>query len=296
MEEANQIETPDWPIELQEPVAQLGPPTDVFRIPRRHALNKALAGMALIVGGGIANYVYWVVFNGPLVGEHLLFLLLFGPIVSGIGLIYAGIRDRGLWVLVYPMGLLRWQRGEVITFPWADVSELAFYRVVECERPQRQKGPNGEIVAAWLPIAKMGSRTLGAHLILRRDDGTEAILPSAIGDFSRLCRTVQEETFREIWARVWPQFAEGSRVPFGDLAISIAGIHREADLLPWYDLDDALIQNSKLVLRSKRLRRSWLEAPLQNLPNPHVFAALLYVGPLQESTDGPRQVPENDLN
>jgi len=274
------LESPDWPIELVEPVERLGPPDEVFRIPRRHALLKAIMGICLIVGGGLTNYLYWVVFNGPVVAEHLLFLLLFGPIISGLGFIYAGWRDRGLWVLIYPMGLLRWQRGEVLTFPWDDIDEILFFRVVECEKPRRELNEAGEIVASWLPIAKYGSRTLGAHLTLLRNDSADAILPSAVGGFMRLCQVVQEETFRAMWPAVWERFRSGMRVKFDNISISLAGVHRDADILAWYDLEDALIQNGKLMLKSRRSPRVWLDVPLQSIPNPHVFAALLLVGPM----------------
>jgi len=273
------LRPPDWPIELVEPVERLGPPDEVFRIPRSHALMKFFMGLGLIVGGGLTNYLYWVVFNGPVVAEHFLFLLLFGPIISGLGLIYAGWRDRGLWVLVYPMGLLRWQRGEVVTFPWDEIDEVLFFRVVECEKPQREIAGDGTIEASWLPIAKYGSRTLGAHLSLIRNDAAEATLPSSLAGFMRLCQVVQEQTFRAKWPAIWERFLSGSRVAFRTVSISLAGVHRDADILPWYELDDALIQNGKLIIKSRRTSKPWLDVPLQTVPNPHVFAALLLIGP-----------------
>src|SRR5580658_5156450 len=92
-------ETPDWPIELSEPVARLGAPNAVFNIPRSHAARKAISGISLIAGGAIANYLYFVVFNGINIPDwHLLYFFLFGPIVTGVGLLYAAWRDRGLWV------------------------------------------------------------------------------------------------------------------------------------------------------------------------------------------------------
>jgi hypothetical protein len=271
-------ESPDWPIELAEPVAKLGRPNAVFRIPRQHAARKAFSGVALIIGGAIANYIYYGVLNGP-VEIHVLHFVLISPVLTGFGLLYAAWRDRGLWVLVYPMGILRWQRGIIVTFPWNEIVELLFYRVVECQRPRRTKGPNGEIIKSWLPIAKMGSRSLGAHLTLRRFDGAEAILPSSLSEFPNLCQIVQEESFQVMWPRVWEQFLAGKRTKFGVLSISLDGIHRDGDFLPWYELDDALVQNGKLIIRSRVLRKPWIELPLQNVLNPHLFVALLIIGP-----------------
>jgi hypothetical protein len=272
-------EWPDLPAELSEPVSKLGPPTDVFRIPRKHAARKAVSGLALVIGGAIANFLYWVVFNGQLDHFHFVHFILVSPLLTGIGLLYAAWRDRGLWVLVYPMGILRWQRGEVVTFPWDEVAELTFFRVVECDRPRRTTGPDGAIATSWLPIAKVGSRTLGAHLTLRREDGAEAILPSSVEDFPRLCRVVQEETFRAAWPKVWARFVAGKRVKFGELSLSLGGVHRDGDFLPWDDLDDALVQNGKLLIRARDQHRAWAEVLLPMVINPHVFVALLITGP-----------------
>jgi hypothetical protein len=278
-DETDEREVPDWPIELAEPVARLGPPLEMFRVPRSRAARKAIFGVALILLGAAANYVYWVEFNAQFVDFHLIHFLLLSPIISGIGLIYAAWRDRGLWVLIYPVGLLRWQRGEVVTFPWEEIAELAFFRVVECGRPKRSAGPDGQIETCWLPIVKMGSRALGAHLILRRKDGAEATFPSSFDDFPRLCQSVQEQSFRVIWPEVWSRFAAGKRIRFGAISISLAGVHREGDFLPWLELEDTLIVTGKVQIRSKLLRRSWAEVPLNLVVNPHVFVALLIIGP-----------------
>lgn len=275
-------EAPDWPDELAEAAAKLGPPSDVFNVSRSRAARKAFSGLALIVGGGIANYLYWVVFQGPVAFEHILFLLLFGPFVSGAGLIYAAWRDRGLWVLIYPVGLLRWQRGEVVTFPWDEVSEIAFYRVVECDRPRRATDAEGQLETCWLPIAKTGSKSLGAQVILRRADGAEATVPSSFDDFPRLCQVVQEQTFRVMWPEAWARFVEGKRVKFGAVALSLAGAHRDGDYLPWPEVADAQVVNGKLQIFSRALRRPWADVPLHLVGNPHVFVAMLILGPPSE--------------
>lgn len=279
LDQSEQIESPDWPVELAEPVARLGPPRDVYRIPRRYSARKTLSGLILIIGGLIGNYLYWIVFKAQFGEIHFLYFLLFGPILTGIGLIYAAWRDRGLWILIYPMGLLRWQRGEVVTFPWDEIAELSFFRVVECERPRRTTGSDGEMVSSWLPIAKMGSKSLGAHIVLRRDDGAEAILPSSLHEFKRLSQVVQEETFMVMWPKAWSRFLEGKRVKFGDLSISLGGLHRDGSFLAWHEIEDTLIKNGKVIIRSRLQHRSWLELPLHLVVNPHVFVALLITGP-----------------
>jgi hypothetical protein len=276
-DEQQALEIPDWPAELADPVAKLGPPSAIHRIPRQFVSRKFISGLALVIGGGIANYLYWFVFNAPDI--QIMHLFLIGPILTGFALWYAVWRDRGLWVLIYPMGVLRWQRGVVVTFPWDEIEQLHFHRVFECERPRRSKDENGQTVTSWLPIVKSGSRTLGAHLALRRNDGAEAILPSSLGEFSRLCRTVQEETFRTIWPRVWSSFVAGNRIGFGDISVSLDGVHRDSSFLAWHLLDDVQTQNGKLILRAVEKRRPWVELPLQNVSNPHVFVALLIVGP-----------------
>jgi len=277
-DEISPSESPNWPIELAEPVSKLGTPTAVFRIPRQHVARKTVSGIGLIIAGGIANYLYWGVVQGP-ADIHILHLILFSPVLTGIGLLYVAWRDRGLWVLVYPMGLLRWQRGIVVTFPWNELASMSFYRVVECGRPRRTTATDGAIQTSWLPIAKMGSRTLGAHLVLRRADDAEAILPSSLHEFARLCQIVQEESFRTFWPEAWQRFVDGKRVKFGPLALSLGGIHREGDFLPWDELDDAVVLNGKLIVRSNIMHRSWAELPLAEVINPHVFVAMLITGP-----------------
>ena len=116
----------------------------------------------------------------------------------------------------------------------------------------------------------------------------EAILPSSVGEFRRLCQLVQEETFRLMWPRVWGRFTDGKRVNFGDVSLSLSGIARDGDLLPWYDLEDALIQNGKLIIRSKRrTRKPWLEVPLNTLAKSCTCSRRLLIA-------GPRAHDEED--
>ena len=266
---------PDWPVELIEPVERLGPPREVFHFPRRHASRRILLGIVLVIANLIGNFIYFFVFNGPFIPQFFLLLLFFGPMATGLGLIYAAIRDHGLWVLIYPSGILRWQRGTIVTFPWDEIVELFFYRVVECDRPKRKLGPNGEWVSVWLAILKMRSYSLGAYVTLRREDGSEAILPTSLEDFPELLRIVQDETFRVLWPKMTARLAEGKKVHFGLISIGASGIYFRDERLRWRDLEDNLIANGKLVVRTYGMARPWVEIPLHFVMNPHLFVALV---------------------
>ena len=138
LEAAKLYDLSEMPEELAESVARLGKPTAGFSITPRYVSRKLLRGLLLIAAGLVGNYLYWIVFNGPMVAEHLLFLLLIGPIITGAGLAYSAWRDRGLWVLYFPTGLLRWQRGDLKTFPWDESLEIYFHRIFACEPLQRE--------------------------------------------------------------------------------------------------------------------------------------------------------------
>ncbi len=272
--ETNAPAAPDWPNELIGPVERLGPPSDVFHFPRHHASRRILLGVVLVALNLIGNFVYFFVLGLPFVPQFFLLLMFFGPMATGLGLIYAAVRDRGLWVLIYPSGILRWQRGEVVTFPWEEIVEVFMHRVVECERPKRKLGPDGEWLSVWLPILKMRSRSLGAYVTLRREDGSEAILPTSLEHFDQLLKIVQHETFRVLWPTMIGRLAQGRKVHFGLISVGASGIYFGDERLHWRDLEDHYIANGKLTVRAHGMTRPWVEIPLHFVMNPHLFLAL----------------------
>lgn len=271
----NQTIAPDWPNELIEPVERLGRPSEVFHFPRQHASRRILLGLILVAINLIGNVIYFFVLGLPFVPQFFLLLMFFGPMATGLGLIYAAVRDHGLWVLIYPSGILRWQRGQVVTFPWEEIAEIFFHRVVECDRPKRKFGPNGEWLSVWLPILKMRSRSLGAYVTLRREDGSEAILPTSLEHFELLVKIVQQETFQVHWPKMLARLGQGKRVFFGLVSIGASGIYFRDERLHWRDLDDYLIARGKLIIRAFGMVKPWVEMPLHMLMSPHLFIALV---------------------
>jgi hypothetical protein len=270
-------ERPDWPEEFDESVAKLGPPLGVYHTSRRRALIKGITGLGLIAAGIVINYIYWKMI-GLVIPDKFFFLLLFGPPVLGLFLIYAAWRDRGLWVLAYPTGVLRWQRGEVVSFAWGEIEHIVLRRVTKVDGLQGTGDADGNPLTAWLPVENAGSRFLGSQVELVRGDGISGLFPSSLDNYAVLSRKLQEETFRVLWPGVWERYRAGEAIAFGDLTVSWGGVHKGSDLLPWGDLREAKIVNGKLALAQEGKWRSFAEVPLPQVPNPHILFTLLTIG------------------
>ena len=107
---------------LHRAVIELGEPEALFRISHGRFLAKLTLGVLLVVYGLVANYLWWV--HGPATFGHLEVLFLILPPLSGVSLLLHMYRHRGLFVLIYPSGLLRLRRGEVDSFPWHEVESV----------------------------------------------------------------------------------------------------------------------------------------------------------------------------
>ena len=269
-----QAGTPDWGEEVAGPLAELGEPVATFRTSPVQAALKWGAGGLLVGAGVVLNYLYWWVLGMPILPDKCVFLVLFGLPVLGAALMASAYRDRGLWVLVYPQGVLRWQRGEVVSFPWPDVQKLTL-RVTRAGELERTVGPGGETLSAWLPLE---ADVFGSTLELRRNDGVEGQFPAGLGEFGRLARLLQEETFRRQWPRAWEDFRAGRPVSFGGLTVGLQGLRSGTELLPWQDLKEVKVAGGKLTITGKSRWRTFSETPVAEVPNPHVLLALVEAG------------------
>src|SRR5579872_2207657 len=104
---------------LERAVTELGDPEALFRVSHGRFLAKLALGVLLVIYGVIANYLWW--FEGPGTFGHFEILFLILPPISGCTLLIHMYRNRGLFILIYPTGLLRLRHGEVDSFPWDEV-------------------------------------------------------------------------------------------------------------------------------------------------------------------------------
>jgi len=256
---------------LTRSVTELGEPEVLFRISRARFLAKLAVGVLLLIYGVVANYVWWVHVGGGF-GHFELLLLVVLPL-SGAGLLWHMYRQRGLFVLVYPTGLLRLRRGEVDSFPWREVDHVRL-KVQRSAAAHIDRGPDGAPVACWLPAEVPTFQLWNAGLSVAREDGIEAHFGPALSDFDRLAEEVQRRSFTFLWPIVWARFVSGTPVLFGELELSRAGLRHGGKFLRWADLKELAVAQGKLSIKQGGKWLPWAVLDAYAIPNPHVLFAL----------------------
>jgi len=277
-ENAPDLGRPDWPEEFDPLVEDLGAPLSVHRTSPAQAFRRLVYGFAMIGLGAIVNYLWWFAWGGPILIDKFSLLFLFGIPIYGVALIYRSFADRGLWVMVYPTGVLRWQRGTIVSFAWPEIANVTFHRVQADGGLKRLTDSEGELIGAWLPIENHGSRFFGSHVALEREDGVEGVFPSSLEDYGVLAFHIQTRTFTEQYPRMLEAFQAGQRILFGELAIDAMGLHVGRSTLLWSDFGGATIAQAKLVIARSGKWRSWKELRIVDVPFIHLLRSMIEDG------------------
>ncbi len=282
---------------LERAVTELGEPEALFRISRGRFLAKLALGVLLLLYGVVANYLWWV--HGPATFGHFEFLFLLLPPLSGASLLLHMYRNRGLFVLVYPTGLLRLRRGEVDSFPWNEI-ETVKLRVQRAEAAELTYDPDGNLLACWLPADIPTFKLWDAGLTVVRTDGTEVHFGPALSDYDQLAAEVQKRTFTALWSRTRARFQDGARMSFGELDVGFVGLWHAGKFLPWRELKELTVAQGKLSIKQAGKWLPWALVDLAGVPNPHLLFALAEearrapVPPLIEPKMGATEQPESE--
>jgi hypothetical protein len=264
-----------WPVELDEAVDRLGEPEAVF------APNKSHIGWSIILGiisltVGIVGIVCLIVFNLK-IGAWIKFLI----VVPAFGFfaIFNALRNRGMWVLVYPTGLLHWHRGVVKVFEWNEIRSISFFGVHAFGEPEIERDEENRIVRASLPI-KHNSFNWG--ITLTRTDNETASISEYVRNSAELFNLIQVRTFELQWPNVLMTLQDHKECEFGPIRVSESGLLKKDDkLLPWDKFDKVKMSHQAIQFRQKgALRLSWwLTVAISKLKNSHVLLTLIATHP-----------------
>jgi hypothetical protein len=252
--------------------SELGDPEELFHISRGRFLAKLAVGVLLLLYGVVANYVWWV--HGPATFGHFeVFLLVLVPLFGG-ALLWHMYRNRGLFVLIYPTGLLRLRRGEVDSFPWAEIDHIKL-KVQRAAGAVLVQDEAGNLTGCWLPVDIPTVKIWEAGLTLRRSDGAEARFGPVLTDYDRLAEEVQRRTFAALWPVDWGRFRAGEAVGFDDLEVAPEGLRHQKKFLPWRELKEVSVAQGRLSVKQSGKWLPWVLKDVTGIPNPHVLFALI---------------------
>lgn len=256
---------------LERAHTELGDPEAFYRISPTRFLAKLALGVLLLVLGAVGNYLWWV--HGPADFNHFVVALLFGLPISGLSLLLHMYRNRGLYVLVYPTGLLRLRRGEVDSFPWGEVERVQL-KVQRAASAEFTYDADGAPLSCWLPVDVPTFKLWDAGLTVVRADGVEAHFGPALTEYDALAAQVQARTFAALWPGVLDRFRAGERIDFGELEAGRSGLRHNGKLLPWRELKELTVAQGKLSLKQAGKWLPWALVDVGGVPNPHLLFAL----------------------
>lgn len=256
---------------LERAVTELGEPEDLFHISRGRFLAKLGLGVLLVLIGIVANYLWW--FQGPAAFDHFIFHLLYLVPLFGVALLIHMYRNRGLFVLVYPNGLLRLRHGEVDSFPWHEIESIRL-RLTRAEGAEFTYDPDGSLLACWLPVDVPTFKLWDAGFTVIRTDGAEAHFGPALTDYEGLATEVQKRTFTALWRPLRTRFRNREHILFGELDVGPVGLSHAGKLLTWRELKELTIAQGKLSIKQSGKWLPWALLDLSGVPNPHLLFAL----------------------
>ncbi|MBA2226185.1 DUF6585 family protein [Thermogemmata fonticola] len=253
-------------------ISELGEPEAIFRISLPRFLFQLSLSVLLLVVGFLINYLWWV--HGPQKMDHLAMLLLIPPV---LGLVVLGrlLRQRGLTVLLYPSGLLYLCRGQALVFLWQEITEVWLHFSHLQKRMEESDAQGVRTACILCPAVSFWDDLLNSSLTLVRQDGARVQLTPAVGDYHQLLVEVQRRTFPRLWQKAWDQFREQGQAVFGPLVVRPDGLHWSKAFLPWEQFDGLRIRQGDLLVRQKKLWKTWRETPVNTLPNLPVLWALV---------------------
>lgn len=261
----------ELPRELAAAVLDLGQPLSLHRTSPSSNWRRGGWGTLILLIGIVLNVWYW----GFLEERKLVLMLAVSGIpLGGITLLLALLRDRGIWVMCYPSGLLRWQRGEVLSLPWEQISGLSLHGLTRSGAFAGSADDKGRPISGWIPLDPVANRLLGPVVRLYRDDGEIADIPASLTEFASLSRHIQEEIFRRQWPAICREFAAGTRLRFGLFTARRDALYFGGSPLRWGLAEDAMIAGGQLQIRAVGLWKPWADAPLDRVLNPHLLLGL----------------------
>ncbi|QKW33725.1 hypothetical protein HUT06_06490 [Actinomadura sp. NAK00032] len=142
-------------------------------------------------------------------------------------------------------------------------------------------GPDGEAAYAWDELASVtvsgrrGGPRVRWRFTIVADDGRVLRLEDDIPDVRTLGVAVAEEVTARLVPRCLAAVRAREPVRLGPFTVDLDGVEKDGERLPWKDVQDVVIENGMVAVRSHSGRTD-LMAVASQVPDAAAFAALCY--------------------
>ena len=248
---------------------ELGEPDALFSVSPKRFWAKFGLGLLLLAYGVGANIVAWD--QGLWGVDHVSFLVLFAPPLTGFSILRHLYNTRGLRVLFYPNGIMRLQRSEIESYPWDEIDEIRLK--TEQGAIVVQRDDDGQIRDCWVVVDSPVFQISQAATHVRRADGVQAKFTPALAEYPELVERIQRATFRILWANFLAARQAGEPLAFGAWVITEKGLKADKTVIAWRDIQSIELRAKSVVVKNKVAKVVTIAQELESLPNPHLALA-----------------------
>jgi hypothetical protein len=232
---------------------QLGAPLALHQTSSFTRVATVLAGLFTCAMGAICL----AMIARHEVADHRFIGIAFMAPVGGLCLVWQGLRNHGVRILVFPEGLVLFRHHRADVWRW------------------------DQIDAVYLQPDPVARPALAQVVTLRRQDGERLVFNSGLEYVdNQLGVRGQVETCRRLLPRFWEALGTGATLDFGPLQVSPEGIHKHPESCSWEEVTAVELTEESLVIRRQDgagRRRNW-KLPLAQVPNTALLLALIQRG------------------
>lgn len=244
----------------QNEIETLGEAQAIYR-PDKHAAIKGQLFAWGAFGLGLAAIVFAVYFfradgtlnrQAPLIAIGGLGLAMIG------GAAYVFVHDRALrnlQIFVFSNGLVVARGAECQVFRWDDV-ESVWEKITQHYSEGQKTG-------------------LSSLYKIRRADGFEVVIPSAIKSVEELGATIRDKIGERLLPRAAKQYDEGQTVQFGQITVSRQGVGDGRTILPWRKFKGIHVNDGAILVNKDGEWAKWSNIKSGSVPNVFVFVDLV---------------------
>lgn len=110
---------------------------------------------------------------------------------------------------------------------------------------------------------------------VRHVDGTEAIFDDKFGNVDKLGETINEEIIRVKLPQAIAAFTDGQVLNFGPISISLQGVSKGKDSLPWDQIKRIYVSGGYFIVDRHKNLISWANIEASKIPNVSLLTRLI---------------------